>query len=118
MFAQTGRSNAGPAAASRQRGDMSRNPLSSLPLREVMPPHVALALQQMLGIHTVGGFLNAWRDANARRLMEHIFDSPQEARAAASACTAWLGGAAVASTQLPCGWRRTLPDERGRAIGL
>jgi len=99
---------------------MSGNTIASLPLRELLQPDVALALQQMLGIHTVGGFLNAWRDKTARRFIEHVFESPQQARAAAATYAAWLGGAAVASTQLPTAMRCFAGEHDGQsgAIGL
>jgi len=68
-----------------------KNPILDLPLSTVMRTEIALPLQQMMQIYTVGGFLKAWRSPKNHRTIEQIFDNPQQARHAATTCAAWLG---------------------------
>ena len=67
-----------------------KNPILSLPLTAVMREEIALPLQ-VISIFTVGGFLNAWRSPKNHKLIEQIFDNPQQAHHAAATCAAWLG---------------------------
>src|ERR1700733_6252800 len=70
---------------------MSKNPILSVPLTDVMRSEIALPLQQVLQIYTVGGFLAAWANPKNQKSIEQVFDSPQQARHAATVCAAWLG---------------------------
>ena len=69
----------------------SRNPILDLPLSEVMRPEIALTLQHVLQIYTVGNFLKAWRNPKNHKSIEQLFDTPQQARHAAAVCATWLG---------------------------
>ena len=77
---------------------MARNPILDLPIKQVMRDEIALSLQHVLQIYTVGNFLNAWRSPRNQKSIEQIFDSPQQARHAAATCAAWLGVRSRAST--------------------
>ena len=68
-----------------------KNPVLSLSLSDVMRPEIALPLQHMLNIYTVGCLLRAWRSPKSQRSIEKLFDSPEQARHAAATCAAWLG---------------------------
>ena len=70
---------------------MGRNPILDLPLSEFMRSEIALTLQHVLRLYTVGSFLNAWRNPKNHRSIEQVFDSPQQARHAVATCAAWLG---------------------------
>jgi len=70
---------------------MMKNPVLDLPLTEVMRPEIALTLQQVLRVHTVGSFLRTWRTHKGQKSIEQFFDNPQQARHAAAVCAAWLG---------------------------
>jgi hypothetical protein len=70
---------------------MRNNPILQLPLARVMRPEIALPLQQVLQVYTVGNFLVAWRDPRGQRQIEQIFDTPAQARHAVSVCATWLG---------------------------
>jgi hypothetical protein len=85
----------------------SRNPVLDLPLTEVMRAEIALTLQQVLHIHTVGMFLKAWRNPKNHKSIEQLFDSPEQARHAAAICAAWLGVRTHAThTPMTGGWWR------------
>lgn len=68
-----------------------KHPVLQLPLTAVMKPQIALTLQHLLQIHTVGSFLNAWRNPKNHKSIEQVFDTPQQARHAAAVCATWLG---------------------------
>ena len=68
-----------------------KNPVLTIPLSTVMRSEIALPLQHMLKLYTVGCFLKAWRNPKNHRSIEQIFDSPEQARHAAMTCAAWLG---------------------------
>ncbi len=91
---------------------MSKNPILALPLNEVMRAEIALPLQQMLQLYTVGNFLSAWRNPKSQKFIEQVFDSPEQARHAAATCAAWLGVATRPTMNIPVAWWRTdeLPD--------
>jgi hypothetical protein len=80
-----------------------KNPILSLPLTAVMREEIALPLQ-VLNIFTVGGFLKAWRSPKNHKMLEQIFDTPQQARHAAATCAAWLGVKTRAEHQDVGGW--------------
>jgi hypothetical protein len=86
---------------------MSRNPILDLPLSDVMRSEIALPLQHVLRLYTVGHLLNAWRNPKNQRSIEQVFDSAQQARHAIAVCAAWLGvqGHALA-TPVPAWWHR------------
>jgi hypothetical protein len=84
---------------------MLKNPVLDLPIGQVMRPEIALPLQHVLKIYTVGNFLNAWRSPKHQKNIEQVFDSPQQARHAAATCAAWLGvKTPVAPNPVPAWW--------------
>jgi hypothetical protein len=85
---------------------MSKNPILSLPLVEVMRPEIALPLQHVLQVYTVGNFLRAWRNPKSQKYIEQVFDSPEQARHAAATCAAWLGFASKPSPKPVDAWWR------------
>ena len=68
-----------------------KNPVLTIPLSSVMRSEIALPLQHMLQLYTVGCFLKAWRNPRNHKSIEQIFDTPEQARHAAMICAAWLG---------------------------
>ena len=85
---------------------MPRNPILDWPLTTVMRTEIALPLQQVLHVYTVGNFLAAWRDPDNHRRIEDVFDTPQQARHAAAVCAGWLGiRVAAAPRNVPAWWR-------------
>ena len=70
---------------------MRRNPILDLPLTVVMRTEIALPLQQLLSINTVGALLCAWRSPANHESIEDLFDTPQQARNAVAVCATWLG---------------------------
>lgn len=89
---------------------LARNPILDLSLQLVMRQEIALPLQHVLKLYTVGNLLNAWRNPKNHRSIEQIFDSPQQARHAVAVCAAWLGVQTVAAPNpVPAWWVR---DER------
>lgn len=70
---------------------MSRNPILDLPLNDVMRSEIALPLQHVLRLYTVGSLLSAWRSPRNHRSIEQLFDSPRQARHAIAVLAAWLG---------------------------
>ncbi len=87
---------------------MNKNSILAVPLTEVLRAEIALPLQQVLRIYTVGGFLSAWKNPHNHHSIEQVFDTPQQAHHAVSVCAAWLGvrsapalGATVATWWTP-----------------
>src|SRR4028118_647142 len=72
-------------------GMRARNPILDLPLSAVMRSEIALPLQHVLRLYTVGSLLHAWRNPKNHRSIEQVFDSPQQARHAIAVCAAWMG---------------------------
>lgn len=62
-----------------------------MPLRHFMRTDIALQLEHLLSIHSVGGFLQAWRRPDVQPRIELAFETPGQARQAAAVCLAWLG---------------------------
>ena len=93
---------------------MSKNAVVDLALSEVMRPEIALSLQHVLKIYTVGNLLNAWRSPRSQRSIEQIFDSPDQARHALAVLAAWLGVQTRATHDLPAAW---WPHEEQIALG-
>ena len=83
---------------------MSKNPILQLPLSDVMRSEIALPLQHVLKIPTVGSLLNAWRNPKNHRSIEQVFQSPQQARHAVAVCAAWLGVQTVAAPNPVSEW--------------
>ena len=83
---------------------MIRNPVLDLPLHQVMRPEIALTLQHILQLYTVGSFLSAWRNPRNHKSIEQVFDSPQQARHAAAVCATWLGIQTPASQSVHGAW--------------
>ncbi len=84
---------------------LSKNPILDLPLSEVMRSEIALPLQHVLRLPTVGSLLNAWRNPKNHRSIEQVFDTPQQARHAIAVCAAWLGVQSLASPgTVPAWW--------------
>ena len=93
---------------------MSKNPIIDHPLSEVMRSEIALPLQFVLKLHTVGNLLNAWRNSKNHKSIEQVFDSAQQARHAIAVCAAWLGVPTLPATDAVSAW--WLHDERA-ALG-
>jgi hypothetical protein len=70
---------------------MDNKAILAVPLNEVMRSEIALPLQYVLRIYTVGSFLHAWANPRNHKSIEQIFQTPQQARHAAAVCAAWLG---------------------------
>jgi len=83
---------------------MANNPILDLPLGQVMRPEIAMILQQVLQIYTVGNFLSAWRNPRNHKSIEQIFDSPQQARHAATVCATWLGASIPNTSHINGAW--------------
>jgi len=89
---------------------MCKNSILDVPLTSVMRPEIALPLQHVLQLYTVGSLLKAWRNPRNHRSIEQIFDSPEQARHALAVCAAWLGVQTQAAHEpVPAWWRG---DER------
>lgn len=89
---------------------MMKNPILSLQLSQVMRSEIALPLQHVLHLYTVGSFLTAWRNPRSQKSIEQLFDSPQQARHAAQTCAAWLGvSIPPSSATVPAWWKDDKP---------
>jgi hypothetical protein len=92
---------------------MRRNPILDLPLTAVMREEIALPLQQLLQINTVGALLVAWRCPSNHESIEDLFDTPQQARNAVAVCATWLGMRMQPTIALAGGWWRADEDRVG-----
>jgi hypothetical protein len=79
------------------------NPVLNLPLTDVMRSEIALPLQHVLHLYTVGNFLRAWRNPVNHKSIEEVFDSPEQAHHAAAVCAAWLGVRTTVTNNLNVG---------------
>ena len=86
-----GSSNLLSGSSSSTTATATKHPVLQLPLTAVMRHEIALTLTHVLQLHTVGCFLNAWRNPRNHKSIEQVFDSPQQARHAAAVCATWLG---------------------------
>ena len=86
---------------------MNRNPILDLPLTDVMRQEIALTLQHVLKIYTVGNLLKAWRNPRNQKNIEQVFDSPEQARNAVAICANWLGVRTLATHKPVDGWWRS-----------
>ncbi len=66
-----------------------RQQILGLPLNEVLRPEIALPLQHVLQIYTVGSFLKAWENGHPQ--IASLFDSVEQAHEVASLCATWAG---------------------------
>jgi hypothetical protein len=89
---------------------MPRNPILDVPLSDVMRSEIALPLQHVLSIYTVGSLLKAWRNPRNHKSIEQVFDTPQQARHAIAVCATWLGVQTLPSASVvPQWWRDETP---------
>jgi hypothetical protein len=95
-----------------------KNPILALPLSAVMRSEIALPLQHMLQLYTVGCFLRAWRSPRSQRSIEQIFDTPEQARHAAATCAAWLGIKTLAIHEIVPAWWVRDAGERRDGVGV
>ena len=86
------------------RFESGKHPILNLPLNAVMRPEIALTLQHVLQLFTVGAFLNAWRNPKNHKSIEQVFDTPQQARHAAAVCATWLGLQTRPTHETPGAW--------------
>ena len=101
-------------ACSLQPTTEMKNPVLALPLSTVMRSEIALPLQHILQVYTVGCFLKAWRSPRSQKQIEGIFDTPEQARHAVTTCAAWLGIKTLATHEpVPAWWVHD--DEHGSA---
>lgn len=70
---------------------MMRNPILDLSLMQVLRHDIAVALQQVHHVYTVGNLLRAWQNPGNHRAIEQLFDSRAQARHAVAVCSTWLG---------------------------
>jgi hypothetical protein len=82
----------------------SRHPVLDLALVDVMRSEIALPLQHVLKLHTVGNLLTAWRNPKNHKSIEQVFDSPRQARHAVATCAAWLGVRTLAQADVVSPW--------------
>jgi hypothetical protein len=92
---------------------MARNPVLDVPLTSVIRREIALPLQQVLHLQTIGSLLKAWRNPKNQKSIEEVFDSPEQARHAIAVCATWLGiQCAPSAITIPAWWphdeRRTM----------
>ena len=94
---------------------MTRNPILDISLMDIMRYEIALPLQQMMHLYTVGNFLSAWGNPHNHEKIERVFDSPEQAHHAATVCAAWLGLKIAVAHDPKLG--RWWPEDRAAAIG-
>ena len=70
---------------------LDSNPILDVPLTTVLKPEIALSLQQVLRVYTIGNLVDAWHDPRDQRRIEQLFETPDQARHAVSVCATWLG---------------------------
>jgi len=68
-----------------------RNPILDVPLTSLFRPDIALSLQQVLRLYTIGNLVDQWQDPRDQRRIEQLFENPDQARHAVNVCAAWLG---------------------------
>ncbi|MDP9174944.1 MAG: hypothetical protein M3O30_13930 [Planctomycetota bacterium] len=95
---------------------MGKRAVLDLPLTAVMRWEIAVSLQQVLHLYTVGNFLRAWGNPKNHKNIERVFDSPEQAQHAAATCATWLGvRTAVVNNPDVCWW---WPTEEPPAISV
>ncbi len=70
---------------------LNSNPILDIPLTTVLKPEIALSLQHVLRVYTIGNLIDAWQDPRDQRRIEQLFEAPDQARHAVSVCATWLG---------------------------
>jgi hypothetical protein len=83
---------------------MDRTSVLDIPLTEIMRWEIAVSLQHVLHLYTVGNFLRAWGNPRNHENIERVFDSPEQAHHAAATCAAWLGVRIAVSNSPDAGW--------------
>jgi len=83
---------------------MAKNPVLDVPLSDVMRSDIALPLQHVLRVYTVGGLLSAWRNPRNHKSIEQVFETPEQCRHAVSVCAAFLGIQSQAVTEAVPQW--------------
>lgn len=83
---------------------MLNSTILDLPLSRVMRSEIALPLQHIMQIYTVGSLLSAWRSPRNQKSIEQIFDTPEQARHAINVCATWIGVSTQATTAVDPGW--------------
>lgn len=83
---------------------MMRNPNLDMPLTMVVKREIALVLQRVLDIYTVGGLLEEWRTPRGQHRVEELFDTPEQARQAIAVCASWVGGQTTLRTGVVPQW--------------
>jgi hypothetical protein len=68
-----------------------RNPILDVPLTSLFRHDIALSLQQVLRLYTIGNLVDQWQDPRDQRRIEQLFENPDQARHAVNVCAAWLG---------------------------
>ena len=90
---------------------MCNSPVLEVPLSSVIRIEIALPLQHILKLYTVGSLLKAWRNPKNHRSIEQVFDSPEQARHAIAVCANWIGINTLAHHEpVPAWW----PSETAR----
>lgn len=80
------------------------NPVMNVPLAQVMRSEIALPLQHMMNLHTVGQFVRAWRMPRNQKNIEQLFETPAQARHAAAVCSTWVGATQHATPMTGQSW--------------
>ena len=89
------------------RFDQFNHPVLDVPLADVLRPEIALPLQHLLKLYTVGGFLHAWENPAAQTHIEGLFDTAEHAHSAAALCATWAGWTnAALPAESAAGWMR------------
>jgi hypothetical protein len=83
---------------------MDRNPNLDMPLTMVLKKEIALSLQRVAQIYTVGGLLEKWGKGRGQREVEELFDTPEQARQAVAVCATWVGGQTTLKTGVVTTW--------------
>jgi hypothetical protein len=93
-----------PLEAKHRVDNMAKNPVLDLLLSDVMRSEIALPLQHVLHLYTVGQFLRAWRNPRNHSSIEQVFDSPEQAHHALAVCAAWVGVRVAVANDPNVGW--------------
>jgi len=70
---------------------MAKNPVLDLPLGEIMRSEIALRLQHVLHLYTVGNFLSAWRNPRTTRASSRCSIPRNRPTTPSPSGAAWLG---------------------------
>ncbi len=95
---------------------MARNAVLDLPLSQVMRSEIALSLQHVLQLYTVGNFLHAWRNPHNHKNIEQVFDTPEQAHHAAAVCATWLGVRVAVGNDPTLGWWWPMDESAGATV--